>query len=79
MAINTVSNPVCLVDTNAYSMFGYPVPDNVTALEVFTRLDDDTRVVRWKSKGSKEIFSMDMPVITDETILAVLAAMRLSC
>lgn len=79
MAINTVNSPVRTVDTNTYTLYGYPVPSNVTAVEMRYDVVHAMDVVRWRVKGSKEIFSMDMPVVTDETIMAVLAAMRLSC
>ena len=79
MAINTASNPVRTVDTNTYTLYGYPVPRNVTAIEMRHDVVHAMDVVRWRVKDSKEIFSMDMPVVTDETIMAVLAAMRLSC
>lgn len=78
MAANTVPNPVRLVDTNCYTFFGYPVPANVTAIEMRDRLDG-VREIRWRSKGSSDIHSIELDVITDETILAALAAMRLSC
>ena len=78
MAITTVNEPVRKVDTNAYTLYGYPVPPNVTAIEMRHDIVNAMDVVRWRVKDSKEIFFMDMPIVTDETIFAVLAAMRLS-
>jgi hypothetical protein len=81
MAINTVSSPVRKVDTNTWTLYGYPVPPNVIAVEMRRDIMNDMDVVRWRVRSdiSDEIHSMDMPVVTDETILAVLAAMRLTC
>lgn len=79
MAISTVSSPVRKVDTNTWTLYGYTVPPNVTAIEMRRDIMNDMDVVRWRVKSDDEIHSMDMPVVTDETILAVLAAMRLTC
>jgi hypothetical protein len=35
--------------------------------------------VRWRVKGDPNIHEMDFPYATEEAILAVLAAMRLTC
>ena len=79
MAISTGSNPVRMVDTKVYTLYGYHVPSNVTAIEVRHDVAAGFDVVRWRVLGSTEIHCMDLPIVTDETILAVLAAMRLSC
>lgn len=68
-----------MVDTKVYTLYGYHVPSNVTAIEVRHDVAAGFDVVRWRVLGSTEIHTMDLPVVTDETILAVLAAMRLSC
>jgi len=78
MAITTVNDPIRLVDTGVYTMWGYPVPANVARIEI-THDPYGDKVVRWIAKGDPTIHRMEMPVITDDTILAVLAAMRLSC
>jgi hypothetical protein len=39
----------------------------------------DVRRVRWRVKGDPDIHEMDFPYPTEENILAVLAAMRLTC
>ena len=78
MAVTTVSDPIRKVDTNVYTMFGYPLPPNVTAAEITNDLYGE-KVVRWKVLGDSTIHTMDMPVVTDETIRAVITAMRLTC
>ena len=79
MAITTVSDPIRLVDTGRYTFFGYPLPDNVVAATMQDDLLNNMKKVRWRVKSNPEIHEMDFPHATDETILAVLAAMRLSC
>lgn len=79
MAINTVSSPFRHVDTSVYSFFGYPVPENVTAATMQDDLLNGIQKVRWRIKGDPDIHEMDFPHATEENILAVLAAMRLSC
>jgi hypothetical protein len=81
MAITTVSSPIRKVDTNTYTMFGYPVPPNVIAVDIRDDLMNDMKVVRWRVRSdiSDEIHTMDLPHVTEENILAVLAAMRLTC
>lgn len=79
MAVTTVSDPVRKVDTNMYSMWGYPIPPNVTAVEVRDDLMNDIKVVRWRVKGDPDIHTMDLPHVTDDNIRAVLTAMRLTC
>lgn len=79
MATITASDPIRTVGINRWTFFGYPVPSNVTALELQYDPMNAQDVIRWKVIGSKEIFKMDLPIVTDETIFAVLAAMRLSC
>ena len=79
MAVTTVPNPFRQIDTGVYSFFGYPVPANVTNMSKEYDLLNSWYVIRWKVKGSDEIFSIDFLHATEESILAVLAAMRLSC
>jgi hypothetical protein len=78
MAIATVNNPVRLVDTGLYTMWGYRAPANIARLEVADDIYGD-KVVRWVAKGDPTIHRMTLSVVTDETIIAVLTAMRLSC
>lgn len=78
MAVTTVHEPLRHIDTNVYTFFGYRVPENVTYVEVVHDIYGDY-VIRWISGPNKTKHSMDMPIVTDETIMAVLAAMRLSC
>ncbi len=79
MAITTVSDAVMHVDTGRYTFFGYPVPENVSALIMSDNRDWDSKTIKWRVKGDSTVHEMDFPYPTDETILAVLAAMRLSC
>ena len=78
MAVTTVSDPIRRVDTNVITMFGYTLPSNVTAADIRDDLYGE-KVVRWKVIGDPTIHSMDMPIVTDETIRAVITAMRLTC
>ena len=79
MAINTVPDPIRLVDTKVFSFYRYPVPECVAVMDRQRDVINDCDVIRWKVRGSDTIHSMEMFVVTDETITAVLAAMRLSC
>lgn len=79
MATITASDSIRVVGTNRWTFFGYPVPSNVTDLGLFYDPMNVQDVIQWKVVGSKEIFKMELPIVTDETIFAVLAAMRLSC
>jgi hypothetical protein len=40
---------------------------------------NDMKRVRWRVKGDPDIHEIDFPHATEENILAVLAAMRLTC
>ena len=79
MAINTVPNPIRYVDTGVCTFFGYPVPSNVRVVEVWDRPTDNDKKIVWKIHGSDVTHDISFPHITEENILAVLAAMRLSC
>ena len=79
MAVTTVSNPIRLVDTGVYSFFGYPLPKNISAATMQDDLLNNMKKVRWRVKGDPEIHEMDFPHATEENILAIIAAMRLSC
>lgn len=79
MAINTVSSPIRQVDTGVYTFFGYPVPENVSAATMQDDIYNVMQKVRWRVKGDPDIHEMDFPHATEENILAVLAAMRLTC
>ena len=79
MAVTTVPSPFRHVDTGVYSFFGYPVPPNISAAEAWDDLVNGKKVIRWRVKGDPTIYDIDFPHATEENILAVLAAMRLSC
>lgn len=79
MAISTVSNPFRHVDTGVHSFFGFPVPSNVRNAELWDDIPNGRRVVRWRVKGDSTIYDIDFEYPTEENILAVLAAMRLTC
>jgi len=79
MAITTVSSPLRQVDTNTYTFFGYLVPPNVSAATMQDDRLNDMKRVRWRVKGDPNIHEIDFPHATEENILAVLAAMRLTC
>jgi hypothetical protein len=78
MAISTESSPLRLSPSGVYTLWGYPVPPNVFEVDVSYDLYGDRRI-RWVTTDSSTVHKMTLSVITDETILAVLAAMRLSC
>jgi hypothetical protein len=79
MALNTVPNPIRHIDTGQYAFFGYPMPPNVVGATMQDDYASDVRRVRWRVKGDPDIHEMDFPHATEENILAVLAAMRLTC
>lgn len=80
MAITTAtSSPIKHMDTGVFSFFGHPMPTNVIGATMQDDYVSDIRRVRWRIKGDPNIHEMDFPHATDETILAVLAAMRLTC
>jgi hypothetical protein len=79
MALTTVSDPIKHVDTGRYTFFGYPLPDNVAAATMQDDRLNNMQKVRWRVKGDPDIHEIDFPHATEENILAVLAAMRLSC
>lgn len=79
MAINTVSNPIRHVDTGLYMFYGYPVPENVTALIMSDDVNWDSRTIKWRVEGDPDIHEIDFPHVTEANILAVLVAMRLTC
>lgn len=78
MAINTVSNPIRHADTGLYMFYGYPVPENVTALTMSDDVNRDSRTIKWRVGGDPDIHEIDFPHVTEANILAVLVAMRLS-
>lgn len=79
MAITTVSDPIRHVDTGVYSFFGYRLPENVSAATMQDDRLNAMQKVRWRVKGDPNIHEIDFPHPTEENILAVLAAMRLTC
>jgi hypothetical protein len=80
MAISTVSSPLRYVDTGVMLFFGYPVPDNVYKAEIRDNLTDEKEIL-WvvRNDPNMTVHRMAFPHATEENILAVLAAMRLSC
>lgn len=80
MAINTVPNPIRYVDTGVYTFFGYTLPENVYKAEFRDNLHSGKEVV-WvlREDPDMHVHRMDFPHATEENILAVIAAMRLSC
>ena len=79
MATNTVPDDIRAVDTGVYTFFGYRVPPNVANVEMSINPIHYGRNVRWVCHDNKQVHSMDFEHATEENILAVLAAMRLSC
>jgi hypothetical protein len=77
--ITAASNPIRKVAPDRWTFFGYPVPSNVTALALRYDPMNAQDVIQWRVEHTAEVHTMDLPVVTDETIFAVLAAMRLSC
>lgn len=77
MAATTVSSPIRQVDTGVYTMWGYLIPQNILHVEIGNDLYGE-RMVSWIAKGDPKVHRMDFPDPTEENILAVLAAMRLS-
>lgn len=78
MARHMASNPVQLVDTGRYRLWGHPIPENIERAEVIDDIYGD-KVVRWVCKDNPTVHRMEMRFVTHETIRAVLVAMRLSC
>ena len=79
MAITTAPSPLRLLDKGRYTFFGYPLPENVQIADMLDDLRTHEKKVVWKVHGSLETFQIDFQYATEENILAVLAAMRLSC
>lgn len=79
MAINTAASPIKLVDTGRYTFYGYDVPKNVYTIRMMRQVETDSDVVDWICRnGSVHSMTIHQPVDTDQ-IIAVLAAMRMSC
>jgi hypothetical protein len=55
------------------------MPPNVVAATMQDDLLNNMQKVRWRVKSDPDIHEMDFPYPTEENILAVLAAMRLTC
>ena len=81
MAINTALNPFRHVDTGVHTFFGYPVPSNVYKAELRSNFLTDRKEVVWVLRDDPDmhLHRIDFPHATEENILAVIAAMRLSC
>lgn len=77
MATNTANSPIRETPTGMY-FFGHPVPSNVVVADVWQDYMDDCKKVRWRSRGDPTIHEMDLCHPVEESILAILAAMRLS-
>ena len=81
MAINTALNPFRHVDTGVHTFFGYPVPSNVYKAELRGNVLSGSKEVVWVLRNDPDmnLHRIDFPHATEENILAVIAAMRLSC
>jgi len=79
MATTTVNDPIRYVDTGVMTFFGYTIPPNVYKAEFHDSLASGKEVV-WvlREDPDMNVHRIDFPHATEETILAVLAAMRLS-
>lgn len=80
MAINTVSNPLRYSSTGVATFFGYQLPENVYKAEFRDNVFSGKEVV-WvlREDPDMHVHRIDFPHATEENILAVLVAMRLSC
>lgn len=58
--------------------FGYEVPEHVTKIEIMRDAEWGELRVRWRVRGDDASHSMPFEQ-TDEGVLAVLAAMKLTC
>lgn len=58
--------------------FGQYAPDNITHIEVYRDFLSDHLMVRWKVFDDPEIYSMPFEQ-TDEGVMAVYTAMKLTC
>ena len=81
MAATTVPNAFRHIDTGTYSFFGYTVPENVYKAAMRDNRDSGGKEVVWALREDPDmnVHRIDFPHATEENILAVLAAMRLSC
>lgn len=79
MAITTAPSPLRLIGAGRYAFFGYPLPANVQIADMLDDIRTGDKKVVWKVHGSLETFQIDFQYATEDNILAVLAAMRLSC
>ena len=84
MAVTTLTNefPTWYGYANKPSLFGYPIPDNVKAVDhAYDVLTDGVRVA-WETysapKESWHHMTLKRP-ITEEQITALIVAMKLSC
>lgn len=67
-----------VIDGTSYKLFfGRVVPKNVVAVELM-RDPYDELTVRWRVKGDPDIHEMPFNQ-SDEGVMAVLAAMKLTC
>ena len=57
--------------------FGHDVPDHVMAIEMRRNLYDELEA-HWRVKGTTEVHTMPFKQ-TDEGVMAVLVAMKLTC
>lgn len=81
MAISTAINPIRYVDTGVMTFFGYTIPPNVYKAELRGNVLSGSKEVVWvlREDPDMNVHRIDFPHATEENILAVLAAMRLSC
>jgi hypothetical protein len=66
------------IDTDTFAFYGYPVPSNVQFVDWEDNTSTAGKTIIWQVYGSNERHAINFPHATEENILAVLAAMRLS-
>ena len=80
MAVTTVPESVFKhLDTGVYTLFGQPVPKNILQVEVGNDLDGGRKVM-WVTKNDPwRTHKMCISDVDNDTVTAVIAAMRLTC
>lgn len=81
MARTTLTNEAfrtLLAGDGVDKWFGVDIPKGVSSVEIYRDREWDTLRVRWKVKGDDAIHSMPFEQ-TDEAVIAVLTAMKLTC
>jgi hypothetical protein len=72
------STPHPMTKADPEKWFGLDVPKGVTNITVMRSFEYDELIVRWRVVGDRTIHEMPF-TITDEGVLAALAAMKLTC